>query len=225
MKGTNERLGPDMGDGTSLVVRETFWTIQGEGPHAGRSALFIRLAGCHLACDFCDTDFDLAKSRCMTLDGLFKVCADDRNASLVVLTGGEPMRQNLGPLVHLLLALPAAEVQVETAGTFFQEGLPYDSPRFSVVCSPKTASVHSRLAPNVAAWKYIIGTATILRPNGLPAGLWSPTPLLDAAPIYYQPMDEGDPELNAANVRRCAELTMQYDRRLSLQLHKILGLP
>jgi len=58
MLGDNPKRPPTNGDGTSLLVKNIFKTLQGEGPHAGVPAVFIRLGGCNLACSFCDTEFE-----------------------------------------------------------------------------------------------------------------------------------------------------------------------
>ena len=58
MFGKNKILKPEIHDGNNLDVQEIFPTLQGEGPYAGWPAVFIRLGGCNLACDFCDTEFE-----------------------------------------------------------------------------------------------------------------------------------------------------------------------
>jgi len=66
MFGTNPLSKPIESDGLYLEVQDIFSTIQGEGPFAGKPAVFLRLAGCNLRCFFCDTDFE---SRRTTLSG------------------------------------------------------------------------------------------------------------------------------------------------------------
>lgn len=62
MFGRNPKLPQEFTDGKVLKVHSIFYTIQGEGPYSGRTAVFIRLSGCNLACSFCDTEFDLYES-------------------------------------------------------------------------------------------------------------------------------------------------------------------
>ncbi|HEY6020017.1 MAG TPA: 7-carboxy-7-deazaguanine synthase QueE, partial [Candidatus Paceibacterota bacterium] len=50
-------VSPIRHDKESFLVKDIFYTIQGEGPYAGRPAVFVRLGGCNLRCAFCDTDF------------------------------------------------------------------------------------------------------------------------------------------------------------------------
>lgn len=98
-----------------LDVIDVWNTIQGEGPFAGCPATFVRLAGCNLKCTLCDTDYT-SKRRVMSLLELVTwirtLCASD----LVVITGGEPFRQNVNKLVEVLLGY-GYKVQVETNGT------------------------------------------------------------------------------------------------------------
>lgn len=114
------------GSSTSLLVSEVFGpTLQGEGPSAGRSAVFVRLGRCNLSCVWCDTAyswdgarFDLTTElRRISVDGLVEDVLK-RDAELVVITGGEPLLQ-ARPLVALVEALRVAgrRVEFETAGT------------------------------------------------------------------------------------------------------------
>jgi organic radical activating enzyme len=75
MFGKNATLKRELSDGQLLYVQEVFRTIQGEGPHAGLPATFVRLWGCHLKCYFCDTDFESNK-QAMLLAELLAQCKD-----------------------------------------------------------------------------------------------------------------------------------------------------
>jgi 7-carboxy-7-deazaguanine synthase len=122
-----------------LDVSEVFGPVyQGEGPFAGRRCHFIRLMRCNLSCSWCDTPFtwdasrfDLhAESTEMTPLAIADQVAD---ASLVVISGGEPlMWQNRHAFVELIDLIPGA-VHVETNGTIHPSGLPIDH----YVVSPK----------------------------------------------------------------------------------------
>ena len=94
----------EQGDGTLLKVHSIFMTIQGEGPFSGHPAVFIRLAGCNLACPFCDTEYT-ENAVTMTIPEIRKAVrnAHTVNKGLVVITGGEPFRQNIVRLCNRLL--------------------------------------------------------------------------------------------------------------------------
>lgn len=105
-----------MSTGTLLRVVEQFHSIQGEGVHMGRSAVFLRLAGCNVACPWCDTkgSWPAHGHPLMPVERLVETVRQARPA-LVVITGGEPLQQNLTPLCQALVPL-AIPRHLETSG-------------------------------------------------------------------------------------------------------------
>jgi organic radical activating enzyme len=216
-------------DGTQLWVQEVFYTLQGEGPFSGHPALFIRLAGCNLRCFWCDTEFESSEWS-PTLDELLSRVEQLRPAAcdLVVITGGEPLRQTITPLVNRLLA-QGLRVQIETAGTLWVE-LP-EHERLTIVCSPKTPHLNARLERRITAYKYVLAAGEI-ETDGLPmrstqvrdeeARIARPLP---GSTVYVMPRDDQDQKSNAANLAACVEVSKRHGYRLTLQTHKLAGLP
>lgn len=222
MFGNNPIRPPVMNDGSSLDVQEVFPTFQGEGPHTGVPAVFIRLGGCNLACSFCDTEFESFTSTPLPalLENVKALACNDiqqRVKHLVVITGGEPFRQNITPLCEALVA-EGFTVQIESNGTLYRalpEGV-------QIVCSPKnTGTGYHAVRPDVLrhtiALKYIISVSR--------EGYTDVPDIGGTTPIYVQPMDEYDAAKNAANLARAKTLVLQRGYRLSLQTHKIAGVP
>jgi 7-carboxy-7-deazaguanine synthase len=207
----------------SYAVKEIFLTLQGEGMQAGRRAIFLRFAGCNLwsgreqdradaLCRFCDTDF-------VGLDGDHggRYEADALAAAvarlwaggarpLVVITGGEPLLQLDGALVAALHAR-GFEIAVETNGT-----LPAPAGIDWICVSPKA------------------GTQVVQRKGDELKLVWpqqgiDPAALLgwDFRHFLIQPMDCADGE--AARAAAIALVMADPRWRLSLQTHKMLGLP
>lgn len=233
-------------DGYTLRVQEVFSTIQGEGPLAGTPATFVRLYGCHLKCHFCDTDF-------MSKDDVWDVRAlTDRALSLgnqlVVLTGGEPLRQNIVPLLEALMRT-GHRVQIETAGSMpFPGGvmtlrrLIKDWNMLSIVVSPKGPTARDEFddlwTRHIVSWKYVVHHADATDDAGIPIADYQtkdayarhPRRLsrpehINPSDIYIQPMDMGDVEASAKNLAHAVALCRRHGYRLSLQQHKLLGLP
>lgn len=218
-----------LSDGKNLDIQEIFLTIQGEGPFTGYPAVFIRLAGCNLQCPGCDTDYT-SNRRQMHLKDIIKIVhqlKSDSAVKLVVITGGEPFRQNITPLTDILLNC-GYSVQVETNGTLSpSSGL---DDRVVIVCSPKTGSLNTLLALKVDAYKYVLDKNNV-EPDGLPtSALDHPVPKYLArplrnfqGPIYLQPRDEKDENKNKDNLNACLASCYNSGYILQLQLHKIIG--
>lgn len=237
-----------------LEVSEIFHTLQGEGPFAGEPAVFVRLAGCNLQCTFCDTDFEEVKDR-ITADEVVRrvrrVRLREGPCGLVVITGGEPMRQNIAPLIERLCA-GGFRVQIETAGTLWRPSLEHvlekrsrsgTSPgNFgSIVCSPKTA----RLAPGIGrfihALKYICRAGEMCVRDGLPVkntqakGRPEVRPIrpydidgscaVHPSQIFIQPCYTGDKVQDAKNLVAATQIALRKGYRLSVQLHRIARVP
>ena len=108
-----------------LPVVETFHSLQGEGIHAGRSAFFIRLGGCEVGCSWCDTKHSWPaaqhpqRSPSELAAGAREAAAN--GAAFVVITGGEPLHHDLGPLCKALVTAQTAHsttlpLHLETSG-------------------------------------------------------------------------------------------------------------
>lgn len=101
-----------------IPVMEHFYTIQGEGFFAGTAAYFIRLAGCDVACHWCDVkeSWEVYRHQLMDINLLVSEIKKT-SAKLVVITGGEPLMYNIDTLVKLL-QLNDYKVNIETSGTY-----------------------------------------------------------------------------------------------------------
>lgn len=212
----------------SYAVKEIFYTLQGEGAQAGRPAVFCRFAGCNLwsgreadrstaACSFCDTDFvgtdgvgggRFATSQALAaaVEAAWPRGSGGRARRLVVCTGGEPLLQLDPPAIDALHAA-GFEVAVETNGTqHAPQGLDW------ICVSPK-------------------GTAELVLSSGHELKLVYPQSdapparfaHLDFGHFFLQPMDGPNIAENTQAVVRYCLSNPQW--RLSLQTHKLLGIP
>lgn len=188
-----------------LQLAEIFYSIQGEGTWAGTPAVFVRLAGCNLACSFCDTDYAL-KFFASVEDVVRMVGEAGGACPMVILTGGEPLAQaQTGALIDALRG-DGRRVHIESNGTLYAE-LPSD---VWLCVSPK-----ERVDPRMAARS---NEAKLIVDGRIPE---EHLPLFAGkATILLQP--EGN---KPANI----ELALAYAKahpqrfRLSLQTHKFIG--
>jgi 7-carboxy-7-deazaguanine synthase len=105
-----------------LKISEIFASVQGEGTRQGEPTIFVRLAGCNLNCEFCDTRYAWKGGRNLSPgDVLEKIKIIRRNfpAAWVCLTGGEPLLQDVRWLVSQIKK-KGLRVQVETNGTLYR---------------------------------------------------------------------------------------------------------
>jgi 7-carboxy-7-deazaguanine synthase len=190
-----------------LQLVEIFYSIQGEGLWTGTPAVFVRLAGCNLACDFCDTDY-ATKSFASVDDVVEIVRAAGGDCPMVVLTGGEPLAQAETLILIDALRRDGRRVHIESNGTIFTE-LPAD---VWLCVSPKER-VDPRMAARANETKLIVK-------ERVPEEL---LPLFaDKPTILLQP--EGN---KPANVAVALDYAKAHPRRfrLSLQTHKFIGVP
>ncbi|KXV39045.1 7-cyano-7-deazaguanine reductase [Gluconobacter japonicus] len=212
----------------SYAVKEMFVTLQGEGAQTGRASVFCRFAGCNLwsgreqdretaACRFCDTDFigvdgegggrfktaaDLAK----TIEQCWKSAADESGRRYVVFTGGEPLLQLDAELIAAVKA-NGFEIAVETNGTIAApDGIDW------VCVSPKPGGP---LVQTSGAELKLVYPQTELPPEMFDS--------LSFQHFWLQPMD-GPARLE--NTQAAVAYCLAHSRwRLSLQTHKLIGIP
>lgn len=218
MFGKNPIRPYEKSDGNKLKIQSIFRTLQGEGIYVGMPSIFIRLGGCNLACSFCDTEFeDYSEMQLNDILNEVERLKQNYNINLIVITGGEPFRQNIKKLCDDLLGRNFL-IQIETNGTLFQD---LDK-RVQIVCSPKISAnsyhkIRADIFERISAFKFLISTNI---------------PFYDSVPdwnfenkiVYIQPMDEYDEHKNAKNTEYAIEFVMKNDYRLSIQTHKILNI-
>jgi 7-carboxy-7-deazaguanine synthase len=208
----------------SYAVKEIFLTLQGEGAHAGRAAVFCRFSGCNLwsgreqdrasaTCKFCDTDFvgtdGTLGGRYATSDDLADAIASqwagEHGYRYVVLTGGEPLLQVDADLIDALRAR-GFSIGLETNGTIeVPDGVDW------ICVSPKAgAELRVRRGDEL---KLVYPQA-----GAMPAAFAD----LAFERFSLQPMDGPDV---AANTERAVNYCIRHPQwRLSLQTHKTLGI-
>ncbi|GJD96818.1 7-carboxy-7-deazaguanine synthase [Methylobacterium iners] len=209
----------------AYAVKELFHTLQGEGAQAGRAAVFCRFSGCNLwsgreedraeaACRFCDTDFvgmdgegggRFADAQALA-GAIAATWAGGSHHRYVVFTGGEPLLQLDSALIDAVHARDF-EIAVETNGT-----LPAPAGIDWICVSPKAGN-------------------PLVQTSGHELKLVYPQSGLDLDALaalgfrhhWLQPMDgpEGPANTQAA-IERCRR---DARWRLSLQTHKIIGIP
>ncbi len=188
---------------------EIFESLQGEGRNMGRPCVFVRFAGCNLACPWCDTD--VATRFTLSLDELVKEILSFR-ATSVVLTGGEPTQiQNIPELIAALKAA-GRWIAVETNGTAEPDWFGFID---YVACSPK-AEYPERLVLTRADEVRVVASSSAVVDfcHTLPARL-------SATDYYISPCDCGDGKIDFPTAK---EVLGKLDGwSLSVQLHKILG--
>ena len=204
----------------TLPVVETFHSLQGEGVHSGRSAFFIRLAGCSVGCPWCDTKHSWPETvhPSVPLTTLREEVrgAADAGAAFVVITGGEPLHHDLAGLCAALheLGLP---LHLETSGVDPLSG------QFSwITLSPKRqAPPRPELLAACQELKVVVHEAADLSfAEAMATAALAGRAADQAAPVLML-----QPGWQSATGQALAVAQVQADPRwrLSLQSHKLLG--
>ena len=103
--------------GLELPLMEAFYTIQGEGYHKGSAAYFVRIGGCDVGCHWCDVKESWNPLIHPTTE-ISKISSDAKQKSdIIVITGGEPLIYNMGPLTNLLIN-NKMKTHLETSGAY-----------------------------------------------------------------------------------------------------------
>ena len=173
----------------------------------GTPAVFVRLAGCNLACDFCDTDYSV-KEFASVDEIVARVGEIGVDCPMVVLTGGEPLAQAETPALIAALRADGRRVHIESNGTIFTE-----LPRDVWLCVSPKERVDPRMAARANEAKLIVDER--IPEEHLPLFTSQRT-------ILLQP--EGNRPANVALALEYAKAHPQRFR-LSLQTHKYIGVP
>ena len=205
-------------------IKEIFFTQQGEGKNTGKDFIFVRFSGCNLwsgkeknrasaICSFCDTDFYgtdginggkyLAKDLIEKIKSLW-ISADSQIR--VVLTGGEPLLQVDKGLINALKT-ENIYIAVETNGTLeAPDGIDW-------ICMSPKANTEIKLRKGSEV--KVVYPQKNLNPDNFN--------VLDFKNFYIQPMDGIDQK---DNIKRSEKFVLDHPKwKLSLQTHKILGIP
>lgn len=190
-------------------INEIFYTLQGEGRHTGRAAVFVRFSGCNLNCPFCDTDYKTYTE--MTADDIINEVRQWRDCGFIVLTGGEPSLQVDDALVEAFHK-EGFYVAIETNGT---RQLPKAIDW--VTLSPKNCFVEK--AP-----KLVVGKVDEVKV--VFDGVHDPKPYGNLSRSIYlnlQPCDTGNAMRNREVTHQCVEYIKRHPKwHLSLQTHKYI---
>ena len=205
-------------------VKEIFLTLQGEGMQAGRRAVFLRFSGCNLwtgreadragaVCTFCDTDFVGVDgpgggkfTTAATLADAVAAKWTSEGARLVVCTGGEPLLQLDAPLIDALHAR-GFKIAIETNGTLAAP------PGIDWICvSPKADAPLAQMSGQELK--------LVFPQEGVDPERFAALPF---ERFFLQPMD--GPQREAATKAAIAYCLAHPKWRLSLQTHKLIGIP
>ena len=211
-------------------VNEIFYTLQGEGAHSGIPAVFVRFSGCNLRCPWCDTDF--ASSTPMSAEQIVASAIElydipNERHKMVVLTGGEPSLQVDKPLLDALHEA-GFYICIETNGTrAIPDGIDW------ITCSPKASSLQHSASGHQPLVLRKVNEVKVVFTGEYDPEIWRTQ--LEAEHWLLQPLRyTGEWLLNNCDAfeddrNDNLDDTVRYILshpfwRLSIQLHKIVGL-
>ncbi|MDR2622892.1 MAG: 7-carboxy-7-deazaguanine synthase QueE [Dysgonamonadaceae bacterium] len=192
----------------NLKVKEIFYSLQGEGGRQGGASIFIRLSGCNLRCNFCDTDFSGGE----TME-LFQILSVIRQypCRWIIWTGGEPAMQLTGEAIAFFKHEGYLQA-IESNGYFPLSGL-----LDYTVVSPKGKPDYAKtINPNVDEVRLPVKKGDAIPDSGR---------LPEARHYFLSPVFTDDLLVTKENIDYCVEQVMQIPGwRLSLQIHKLINI-
>jgi organic radical activating enzyme len=192
----------------NLKVKEIFYSLQGEGGRQGVASIFIRLSGCNLNCDFCDTDFEGGES--MSLGNILSIIIK-LPCRWIVWTGGEPTLQ-LTDKCLMFFKTGGFRQAIESNG-YSQLSKLLD---YTVVSPKGQADYALEINPKVDEIRLPVRENDSIPPiESLP----------EAQYYFLSPIFTENREETKANINYCVEqVKLHPEWRLSLQIHKLIGI-
>lgn len=207
---------------TVYKVHEIFYTLQGEGAHSGIPAVFVRFSGCNLRCPWCDTEFEgykemTAEQIVSEIQNLYDI--PNVRRKMCILTGGEPTLQADKQLIDAIHAA-GFYIGIETNGTRpMPDGIDW------ITCSPKEGT---KLALKQVNEVKVVFTGTYdpeVWRTQLKAEHWLLQPLRYTGEwLMMSGVDEWEDDANDNLDETVRYILAHPFWRLSVQLHKIVGL-
>lgn len=197
-----------------MKINEIFQSLQGEGFFTGTPAVFIRMSGCNLNCNFCDTNHnpwhEMSESEIIHEISKFP-------AKHIVITGGEPTLQLNCELLQKLHHA-GKFIQIETNGT-----QPLTNTLLNLIdwitVSPKNGAIPR--IQRIDELKIVFDTQHPRHIKNLETVI-----LKNPHAYFLQPCHRTDPQLTQTNLRACIDYILTHPKwRLSLQTHKIINIP
>ena len=194
-----------------MRVNEIFYSLQGEGFHTGTASVFVRLSGCNLRCNFCDTRHESGEE--MSMQQIIDAVNRWPQAPLLVLTGGEPSLWIDEDFVAALKSQTGKMIAIETNGTRpLPNGIDW------VTLSPKSIFPGGDLMP------CILTRCDELKVVYIGQDL-EQYDHIEADHRYLQPCYVDDPTERQRNLETCVDAVLAHPTwRLSLQTHRVLGI-
>ena len=189
-------------------VSEILYSIQGEGKHTGMPAVFLRLAGCSMGCEWCDTKYALTAGEEMNnLEVLVEL--SKYPCKTVVVTGGEPTEQDLPTLINVLKSAGHV-VHIETNGAN-----DCDVSKADFVCVSPKKYVSENMLKKADVIKLVVNEKTDLEDLKKYYNYEN-----EKTTVYLQP--ESNKE---ENIALCVKMVKEHpSARLSVQLHKLINI-
>jgi len=192
----------------NLRVKEIFYSLQGEGGRQGEASIFVRLSGCNMKCDFCDTDFSGGED--MTCE---QILSEIRHfpCQWIIWTGGEPTLQLTDECLQFFKRAGFRQAIESNGSNRLSTLLDYS------VVSPKGNMDNARkINPRVDELRLPVRKNDNLPPvESLP----------EAIHYYISPIFSENPAETKENIDYCVRQIMKNPQwRLSLQMHKLIGL-